>query len=398
MQSKTNNSESPLLSAAHVASVVPGFAAQRSAFRDDALERAFAAGAGARRTLTAMTLRLAIGVAWLAAAAWLYTVSTHPQASSMGQVLALAGVAASVAAALMAGVSVARLRGARKRVISRAETIGLELRDEAFAVSDALDLDMRAMGAARAQKNAQSAATRLTSSTAAAEAFYQNVEAYFDPTLIADAPVGGVSKRGAKLALAVAAIAEAALIGVLILSPTARNAVFGGGAFAAFPVSALILLGLGVIYAAAGLIVDAFGGRADPSAPDRSTAALAMRAALSGDTSIDTPSEDQPSAPPPSVMAAKVDEARRLIDGEFGNDSADQWRAPIQSTIDGSAQDGEPPRWRRPAEGPRFVETGFSAAPKVWRTDAFAARDGKNHTGEPETKQRFFPRGNFVRR
>lgn len=47
------------------------------------------------------------------------------------------------------------------------------------------------------------------------------------------------------------------------------------------------------------------------------------------------------------------------------------------------------PQWRRPKEGPRFVESNFSAMPDRWRTDAFAQYSAKKNRGEPGSKRGF---------
>ena len=52
------------------------------------------------------------------------------------------------------------------------------------------------------------------------------------------------------------------------------------------------------------------------------------------------------------------------------------------------SEEDEIPHWRRPKEGPRFVETGFQATPSSWRTDAYAQYAAKNSAPEPGAKRR----------
>ena len=52
-----------------------------------------------------------------------------------------------------------------------------------------------------------------------------------------------------------------------------------------------------------------------------------------------------------------------------------------------TSETDEIPHWRRPKEGARFVETAFEAAPKSWRTDAYAQYAAKNSSRAPGAKR-----------
>ncbi|MEL7491449.1 MAG: hypothetical protein AAGJ73_12090 [Pseudomonadota bacterium] len=52
-----------------------------------------------------------------------------------------------------------------------------------------------------------------------------------------------------------------------------------------------------------------------------------------------------------------------------------------------ASQTDDVPHWRRPKEGARFVETAFEAAPRTWRTDAYAQYAAKNSGRAPEAKR-----------
>jgi|GEM_PF-4499070 len=51
------------------------------------------------------------------------------------------------------------------------------------------------------------------------------------------------------------------------------------------------------------------------------------------------------------------------------------------------AETDEIPPWRRPKEGPRFVDPTFDAAPKQWRTDAYAQFLAKKSNPSPDAKR-----------
>ncbi|MEL7488317.1 MAG: hypothetical protein AAGJ87_14005, partial [Pseudomonadota bacterium] len=150
--------------------------------------------------------------------------------------------------------------------------------------------------------------------------------------------------------------------------------------------AAVCLVALAGLYAVAGLIVDA-ASRPSPAADD----ALARDAARTALFAEGGPPIDSAMLDAAAVRRQTIEIGRVATDGASARAQAPRSpRAPQQATQD---LGGDIPRWRRPAEGPRFVETGFAAAPKSWRTDAYAMRATKISTGEPDAKQGFFPRG-----
>lgn len=56
-----------------------------------------------------------------------------------------------------------------------------------------------------------------------------------------------------------------------------------------------------------------------------------------------------------------------------------------------TTQTDDVPHWRRPKEGPRFVDPSFDAAPKSWRTDAYAQFLSKKSSPSPDTKRSLLP-------
>ena len=145
-------------------------------------------------------------------------------------------------------------------------------------------------------------------------------------------------------------------------------------------VDAWIILGA-FAYLIAGLVSDVFGallsGPLEKSARDE-----ALEAARSGFVAGQAPRVDD--------VIQRIEDALEVYKARVGADGSGQ--GAITATAPGgrklaSTQTDDVPSWRRPKEGPRFVDPSFDAAPKSWRTDAYAQFLAKKSSPSPDAKR-----------
>lgn len=148
---------------------------------------------------------------------------------------------------------------------------------------------------------------------------------------------------------------------------------------------ALILLG-GALYFIIGLLVSSIGGpiAANAAAKAREEALDALRGGFTANE-----------APRPADVVRRIEDAvdvfRARVGGRRESGSRhDQSAAnqPGAGSASYSPEDSDFPLWRRRDSSLTFVDTGFTTAPKEWRTDAFAKKYAAEEDGKPGSKRR----------
>ncbi|GAB4523961.1 MAG: hypothetical protein Kow00133_12040 [Amphiplicatus sp.] len=141
-----------------------------------------------------------------------------------------------------------------------------------------------------------------------------------------------------------------------------------------YPAAAQTLLGAGLIYALLGWIFDQL--RVVVAADARRQALVeALDAARSPFTGENAPRMDD--------IAQRIEDALAVYIAWVERPAAKP-----KGEASFAAADDDAPAWRRPPEGPRFVETGFQAAPKTFRADppgAGSEKKSRRGTGPKRT-------------
>ncbi len=190
--------------------------------------------------------------------------------------------------------------------------------------------------------------------------------------------------------------------------PTGDGAAGGDAGLAKYPAPiAAIVIGA-VAFLSAGA---APGALSADVATGRRRAHLAMSLAA-----FRSAASEAPQTPVVADVARRADQTRSALEGRLRQDreptAAPQrrdLRAPGGTPISGNPAASGPagndrwtslendddherdhPAWRRREEGPRFVGARFEAAPKPWRTDAYAARFAADEGDAPGAKRGFF--------
>ena len=301
----------------------------------DGLASRITAQGKAETTLLAYGLRLAVAAFWLTVAGWYVTTTAQGDASALAKlffIIAGAGAAAAIFGVLL---TLATGKASAKRTREQAIILGQRMALETHSLDTAIG--QRHPGR---QMNAVSAEAFLNSvsfangETGSPEAFRSYLKRESGPKT-----AGGAAVFLAALLLCVA-IAGALGLGadpsVLPLSdyPLALGAVIGG-------------LGL---YAGAGLFAALFG--------------RSWRAHRDGQTETAAFANVQAAFAAAHGVAPKDLSARLRGDANMAKHSLD-----ATSEIESPAAPN--PDWRDRDSGPQFVDTGFQATPRAFRTDAF---------------------------
>lgn len=148
---------------------------------------------------------------------------------------------------------------------------------------------------------------------------------------------------------------------------------------------ALILFG-GALYFIIGLLVSLVGGSiaAGAAAKAREEALDALRGGFTAKE-----------APRPADVVRRIEDAVDVFRARVGGrrESASQHdhnlaNQPGAGSANYSPEDSDFPQWRRRDSSLTFVDTGFTTAPKEWRTDAFAKKFAAEEDGKPGSKRR----------
>lgn len=307
----------------------------------------------AERSYLAQAIRLAVGVIWLALAGWLFLGAGGAGAISVGdagsltQLFAILG-AVGVAGAILAAM-VTTATGKASDTILRAESTALGTR---------LAADMRALETLSDPQSLSLEARHYLSSAAFAgnrDGDREETSRGFDAFVSRGEAKSGRAAPGLALLIV---LAVAALAGFLFLA--GRDASLPG--LAAYPaLFSAVLIGAG-LYAFAGLIV-AFAGRSVSVRAGRDARIRAYESFSAAFESAD--------APAPLSLARRFEGRGALNENPTENSTGtNHWPG---ARADGPAFDGPTPTRGRDS-GPEFVETGFLATPRTFRTDAFSKK------------------------
>ncbi|MEO1251384.1 MAG: hypothetical protein AAFW81_03440 [Pseudomonadota bacterium] len=309
--------------------------------KDEARALGAAINAFARREARLLThaARLLIGLVWALAAGWFFMREGSADAQALGQlflVLGAAGIGAAIAGALVTIV----VPGATvKRITGDGAALGQRLAFEARAADAA-----RRTGLSAVEAEAFRSATAFMSAAPAGEdaAAQEGFAAYLGR------PAKKRANRAGALFVAALVIVIASIVAVLAAPAMAPE----GSIVAAYPILFAMIVVSALLYAGAGAISAAGGAgfieKSAAAAEARAFAACRKGFAASGAGANGTPA---------SAMADQTHAARE--------DHASLEAAP-------TASDAAAIRPNRSGDsGPIFVETGFQAAPKTFRTDAF---------------------------
>ncbi len=313
---------------------------------DPAGVRSLADGLGARisghgaaeTTLVAQGLRLLVGAAWLALAGWYVMMVATADGAALGKLFAIIAGAAIAAAILGALLTFATGKASLKRTRDEAVVLGQRLALETHSLDYALD---------------RNGGRRIDA--VSADVFLKNVN------FAHDGPEGAQGfrhflKRDGK---GPAASGGAFLFVIALVATVALAAAFGFGVdvsglpLADYPLALTAVLSGAGVYGAAGLIAQLCGGsrRARREAHAETAAFTAVQSAFSTARGL-----------------APADLSARLHGGSAADKMANRSLDEKREFESSPAPDS---RIRAGDSRPTFVETGFQAAPKAFRTDAF---------------------------
>jgi hypothetical protein len=148
---------------------------------------------------------------------------------------------------------------------------------------------------------------------------------------------------------------------------------------------ALILFG-GALYFIVGLVVSFFGGpiAAGAAAKAREEALDALRGGFTANE-----------APRPADVVRRIEDAVDVFRARVGGRRESAARhdhiganQPAPGSASFSPEDSDFTQWRHRDSSLTFVDTGFTTAPKEWRTDAFAKKIAVEEDGKPGSKRR----------
>lgn len=352
-------------------------------------------------TLQAQGARALIGFIWLGVGVWLYVSALNAQAA--GQPALANGMPVDDAFVLMraffivgaAGLGVAFAisslanafgRGDNRKVRLEAERLGGSIADTAMEFDRALT-DLRTeMDRREAAGDAVIDLSRAHMTALEACAYFRRM-----PFLTAlDSPGAEASFRRflfrpgvnpPPLPVFISGAVFGAFIFFLFFYPHAAPETPLELAILEYP-WALALVAVGaVVYALIGLIFSAM-----PGAVAGGAAAKAHAEALDALRGAFTARE----APRPGDITRRIEDAvdvfRARVSGNARRDLDAGANQSESERADFTAEDSVAPAWRRRDSSVKFVDAGFQAAPRQWRTDASAPSD----SGEPETKRGFF--------
>ncbi len=303
----------------------------------DGLSRRISAKGGAETTLVAHGLRLLVGAFWLALAGWYAMVVATTDGAALGKLFAIIAGAGFAAAIFGALLTFATGKVSLKRTREEAVVLGQRLALETHSLDHALNRDGHGVDAVSAD-----VFLKAVSFTGDSDGGAKKFSAYLKRD-------GAQAKNrgGAHLFL----IALAAT--VVLAAALGFGADASGLPLADYPFAlGAVLLGAGV-YAGAGVIAQLFAGpwRARREARAETAAFAALQSAFSTARGV-----------------APVDLSARLHGKAGAQNMANRSLDEKREYESAPAPDSR----NRPHDSrPTFVETGFQAAPKAFRTDAF---------------------------
>ncbi len=303
----------------------------------DGLGQRISAHGAAKTTLLTQGLRLLVGVFWLGLAGWYLTVDGTDGGLALAKLFAIiagAGVAAAICGFL---ITLATGKTSLNRTREEAVLLGQRLALETHSLDDALG---RAGGRG---VDTVSADAFLKSVSFAGDGDAQTFSAYLKR--------GGATgrKRGGAHLFLIALAAAVVIAGALGLGADTSALPLAG-----YPVAlAAVLIGA-ALYAGAGLIAALCGGgwRARRETHAETAAFTAMRSAFSTARGV-----------APADLSARL-YGRESTSTHMAKRSLDETREYESAPAPDSRN------WAGDSR-PTFVETGFQAAPKPFRTDAF---------------------------
>ena len=300
----------------------------------DGLAGRIAAQGKAETTLLAYGLRIAIAAFWLTVAGWYVTTAADGNASALAKlffIIAGAGAAAAIFGVLL---TLATGKASGRRTREQAVILGQRIALETHSLDHAIDKQIgRRVDAVSADAFLKSISFANTGADGA-----EKFKAY----LKRQSGSAGAAGAAVFLAALLACVAIAGALGlgadpsVLPLSeyPLALGAIIGGAG----------------LYAAAGLLAALFGqswrGRRD--ARMEAAAFAAVKSAFAAASGV-----------------APADLVARLHGG------ANMAKPSLDEAGERESVLAQNPDWRARDSGPRFIDTGFQAAPRAFRTDAF---------------------------
>ncbi len=296
----------------------------------DGLADRIGAQGKAESTLLAYGLRLAIAAFWLTLAGWYVTTAAHGDAPALAKlffIIAGAGAAAAIFGVLF---TLATGRASGKRTREQATLLGQRIALETHSLDHAIGRRV---------------------DTVSADAFLKSVS-------FANAGADGAETFNAYLKRenGAAGGAGAAVFLAALLICVAAAAALGLGAdpsvlpLSEYPVAlGAVVVGVG-LYTAAGLLAALFGRswRARRNARTEAATFAAMKSAFAAASGI-----------APAELSARL------------HSGANMAKRSLDQTGERESVSAQNPDWRARDSAPRFVETGFQAAPETFRTDAF---------------------------
>lgn len=296
----------------------------------DGLASRITAQGKAETTLLAYGLRLAIAAFWLTVAGWYVTTAAQGDASALAKLFFIIAGAGGAAAIFGVMLTLATGKTSAKRTREHAVILGQRMALETHSLDHAIDRRVDTVSA-----------DAFLNSVSFADAGADSAEK-FRAYLKRDHGSAGAAGAAVFLAALLVCIAVAGALGlgadpsVLPLSeyPLALGAVIGGAG----------------LYAGAGVIAALFGQswRARRDARTETAAFAAVQSAFAAASGV-----------APADLAARLHGGAKMAKHSL-DPSGEYESAPAQN-----------PDWRARDSGPRFVDTGFQAAPRAFRTDAF---------------------------
>ncbi|PQA89635.1 hypothetical protein [Hyphococcus luteus] len=374
--------------------------------------------AAGEKSLTIWGWRAAIGVLWLAAGVWLNQAALNARAEDLAatvtggvpiadaeilsRVFLAVGTAGIAAAMVMIFWVFAAGNGDNRKLRRRGEAFGGELAGEIRELNETLKArrDMVVEGPKSARGLSAASQCHLEGLEACSlfgqipfltASDPEDADAEYLRFLHRFAPPAPGYGFGAVLGFGLLSVAIGVLAGwiagfaraVSLYNPDAAIVAAEPVVIAmmAYPLAAQALLFGGLLYLLMGLVIEAFSG-----VVGRGEMARARRDALDAMRSAYVAQE----APLETELVRQVEDVVEILRAQLGVGGA---RAGLSGgrNEDASANhagafspEDEVPEWRRRDSSVKFVETGFSAAPSSFRTDAFAKKfsgSGERETG-----------------
>lgn len=389
------------------------------ALRDAArrLQDTITAREGAQRTLVSLCVRLFIGLFWACLAWWLYATGLKTLAADretfmafgasmpVGDAMTLSRLFGSLAVAGI-GASFAlyafilAMGGGDNKLIKRdGAGLGHILSDLSKAFDNALGRQRAAMDQHGNPAEAVSDLSDAHMTALQASAFFREVGFLFDDAAHnprgrlreflrshardKNPPAGIMFSFGAFLGL-VAGLGLSYIIVTRAAPPAILELVADVSSRTHSWVLGAVLLPAG-LYLVIGIAIDFLGQHSSPFAEDALDDALsAVRSAVTGSE-----------APRPAEVIRRIEDALEVFKARVGNRGGGISKAAASSHAAGlgeRAEHADTPSWRKPAEGARFVETGFSAAPQPFRADPYVPEKPASETGSSRSLKTFFSR------